>query len=462
MAKVDLRVVISLIVAAAMTGCAGAGNGPSLPPPNSNAAGSGGGISASQDAFRGSKGRQRRIALDKTGQAITLPPTSAMTERITLPANNAPAGASLDVTVSKALPFNAPRIPARKSQAFMAFTLEATTDVTLDGVPKFSVRLHSKPANNGAMYAWAYSPQNGWREFGPISVSGNVVTFGGSRKHVKLERGVVYDVIPFTAAPTQGCPTSQVLFVANNHNGTVTEFAPPYTGAPIATLPVGGGPSFIAFDPSGNLWVSNSAFAPPYTGAPIITIPIGGNDPIFGVVFDPSSDVFLANLFASNVTEWAPPYPPSAPVAAISNGINGPLGLTFDHSGNLFVANFSGNTVTEYAPPFNNAAPIATITNGVAAPFGLAFNSSGDLFVANFLGGTVTAYAPPFTGTPITTISKGLDEQSGVAFDANDNLFVSNQANSTITEYVPPYTGSPVATLSNPANADPVGLLFGP
>jgi sugar lactone lactonase YvrE len=74
------------------------------------------------------------------------------------------------------------------------------------------------------------------------------------------------------------------LFVANLYNDTVTEYAPPYTGPPSATISIGlSGPEGLAFDTSGDLFVANrgnvTEYAPPYTGAPIATISNGVGEP---------------------------------------------------------------------------------------------------------------------------------------------------------------------------------------
>lgn len=469
MAKADVRVVlISVSAAALVVACSGGGNGPSVTPMNPMNA-SGGFARAARSAAlpKAERGRQR-IALDRTGKAVTLPSVAGMTERITLPSNDAQPGASLEVTVSTALPPSLERLPARESMGFLSIALEASADVAFHGIPKFSLRLRSRPPNHGAFYAWTFSAQRGWRDFGPMTVSGNVLTFGGSRKNLKLQRGIVYDVVPFTAVASQGCPGA-VLFVANSANNTVTEYAPPYTGEPVATISNSlSAPAGLAFDASGDLFVANSGnntvteYASPYKSAPIATIAIGPSSPFgpFGLAFDASGNLFVSNSQAGSVTEYASPYT-GAPIATISNGLSGPAGLAFDASDNLFVANNltqTPGTVTEYASPYTGA-PIAAVTIGLNAPLAVAFDASENLFVSNQIGGGISEYVAPYTGAPIATIlSNGA---TGLAFDTNDNLFVANFGESRITEYAPPYTGAPIATNSNGVQV-PSGLAFGP
>ncbi|MHB8357741.1 MAG: hypothetical protein ACYDDQ_13745 [Vulcanimicrobiaceae bacterium] len=278
---------------------------------------------------------------------------------------------------------------------------------------------------------------------------------------------------------TVGMKYLLLLFVANGSkifggSGTVTEYAPPYTGAPTATISNSvNDPGGLAFDSSGNLFVANQAnnnvteYAPPYTGAPTATISNSVNVP-WGVAFDSSGNLFVANLATNNVTEYAPPFSnSSAPTATISNSVNKPVGLAFDSSGDLFVANLTNNNVTEYAPPYTGA-PTATISNSVNVPNGLAFDSSGDLFVANVLGYNVTEYAPPYTNTP-TIISNSMGSggrPAGLALDPSGNLFVAIYTypgppllSGPVLEYAPPYTGAPAATISNSVTT-PVGVAI--
>ena len=168
-----------------------------------------------------------------------------------------------------------------------------------------------------------------------------------------------------------------LLFVANNSNGTVTEYALPDTNnaAPKMTISNVTTPSGLAFDSTGDLFVANygnakvTEYAPPYTGTPT-TVFLSGLSHANCLAFDSSDHLFVSNDWG-NVAEYAPPYT-GTPIATISNSVGTPQGLTFDSSGNLFVANW-GNAVTEYAPPFSNtSAPIATISNAVGNPWGLA------------------------------------------------------------------------------------------
>jgi hypothetical protein len=262
----------------------------------------------------------------------------------------------------------------------------------------------------------------------------------------------------------------QTLFVANHGSDSVTEYAPPYTGAPTTISNGVVVPDALAMDAAGDLFVASydagvTEYASPYTGAPTVTIASGINEPD-ALTLDAAGDVFVANFagYTGNtgaVTEYAPPYTGTS--ATITTGIEQPGSLALDAYGDVFVANLFNSTVTEYAPPYTGAP--TTISTGMDRPEGLALDAAGDLFVANAFNGTVTKYVPPYTAAP-TTISNGVSLPDAVVLNGTGDLFVANDGTNKVTEYAPPYTGSPIATVSDNVNGpvamelDGAGNLF--
>ena len=114
--------------------------------------------------------------------------------------------------------------------------------------------------------------------------------------------------------------------MTNFDNGTVSKFAPGST-SPAATLTGLTNPDALAFDSSGNLYVTNWG---------------GGS--------------------STTVCEFAPGS--TTPTATLT-GLTNPNALAFDSSGNLYVANETGTTVSEFAP--GSTTPTATIT-GLSEP----------------------------------------------------------------------------------------------
>jgi hypothetical protein len=262
----------------------------------------------------------------------------------------------------------------------------------------------------------------------------------------------------------------QTLLLASETNNKVLAYAPPYTGTPTSITNGVYQPATLAMDRAGDLFVTGRSagvteYAPPYTAAPSATV-TSGIDQATALALDAASDLFVAS-YAGNtgntgaVTEYAVPYT-AAPAVTITAGVAQPTALALDSSGNLFVMNFYTNTVTEYAPPYTQTSPTTTISTGIDWPDAMALNAAGDLFVANYIKNTVTEYAPPYTGAP-TTISAGVSIPDALAINGAGDLFVANST--SITEYAPPYTGSPVATISDYDTAtamafDGMGDLF--
>jgi len=190
---------------------------------------------------------------------------------------------------------------------------------------------------------------------------------------------------------------------------------------------------------------SVTVYAPPYTGAPTATILNGVVQPI-ALLTDASMNLYVANAFGGtsnggSVTIYAPPY--TGQPTTISSGINNPGALALDSAGNLWVANQAGNglsgSVTEYAPPFTGG-PVRTITSFSGVPTGIALDPQGNLFLAN--GSALLEFAAPYTTLPATVIS-GLSVANGFTFDATGNLYYVD-SNGAVELLPPPYNQPPL------------------
>ena len=176
-----------------------------------------------------------------------------------------------------------------------------------------------------------------------------------------------YDPQPF-ATITKGVSGPVALefdskanaFVANASNGTVTQYAQPWAGGPVATYSSGlKKPALLASGPNGDLAVGDA-----------------DNDVV--EVFVPPSTAKVASIAV-----------PAAPSA-----------IAFDSGSNLWVA--TAGQVARYAPPYTGTPTV--ILNGavgIANPVSLsydAFNKS--LYVADAGKGAVMGFKQPFTGQP--------------------------------------------------------------
>ncbi|MGA2663650.1 MAG: NHL repeat-containing protein [Nitrososphaerales archaeon] len=251
-------------------------------------------------------------------------------------------------------------------------------------------------------------------------------------------------------------------------------------------------PTGLAFDPSGNLWVVDSGdnrileFAAPFATGEKASIVIGQptfggyvgattsgglNDPSY-VAFDPSGNLWVTDQGNNRVLEFAAPFSigekasvvighanftsfaPSSTVTAKS--LFEPVGIAFDSKGDLWVVDSGDDRVLEYTAPFSigDSAAIAVIgqssltgtSTGLHA-LAIAFDSGGDLWVSDGISG-VTEYQGPLstgeagiqeigptvngTGTPP---GDKLRDPQGIAFDANDNLWVADYDHGRVVVY---------------------------
>ena len=159
----------------------------------------------------------------------------------------------------------------------------------------------------------------------------------------------------------------------------------------------------LAFDASGDLWVSNYA------------------------------NNTLVEFTASQLTASGSPTP-AVTLSARGGSLAGPDSLAFDSSGDLWAANAGNSTVVEYAPSqltTNGSAPTpaatlsSTATHSLDSPVGLAFDPSGNLWVSDDSNNSLVEFAPGqlATGSPTPTATivgtaTGIDEPGGIAIVA--------------------------------------------
>jgi hypothetical protein len=155
-----------------------------------------------------------------------------------------------------------------------------------------------------------------------------------------------------------------------------------------------------------------------------------------------------------------------APEARFTKGMRGPFVVVFDPSGDLWAANVNTGTLIEFTRAelaTANPVPAVTISSAsgaLANPYGMAFDRSGNLFVVGNGAGKVYEYAKwqlrrSGSPTPVGTISDFPGTPLGDAFDPSGDLWVTIQVSSgcpqgCVVEFPPAElaTADPAATVT--------------
>lgn len=276
------------------------------------------------------------------------------------------------------------------------------------------------------------------------------------------------------------------LWVADRGNCRVLEFKPPFASGMNASVSIGqpdfvsGGnlgvwgcpyassltatsmesPVAVAFDPNGNLWVSDEAagrvteYAPPFSNGMAASVVIG--------------QINMQNAYPCNGSgygEHGPAVPPTAATLCT------PEGITFDSLGDLWITDQANLRVLEFVPPFTTGMaaslvlgqPDTTVFTGngtckasattFCAASALAFDKDGNLWVSDWSFNRVLRFVPPFsTGMAANLVigqanftdygpspTDAMDDPLVLAFDSNGTLLVADE-NSHILIYAPPFS----------------------
>jgi sugar lactone lactonase YvrE len=129
-------------------------------------------------------------------------------------------------------------------------------------------------------------------------------------------------------------------------NNRVLEFKPPFANGMAASLVIGQ----TDFVSKGEATTASGLSFP------------------FGVAFDSAGDLWIGDTDNNRVLEFKPPFANGMSASLVlgqasftaggsSDGQSGfslPFGIAFDSSGNLYVADYENNRTLEFAPPFSN------------------------------------------------------------------------------------------------------------
>jgi streptogramin lyase len=207
------------------------------------------------------------------------------------------------------------------------------------------------------------------------------------------------------------------------------------------------GPQGLAFDSSGNLWVSN------YFSGTIVKFN-ADNLNNFGTPTAPTSNALVPSKF----------------IQVAGGAANDLRNIAFDATGNLWVTNSSSTTKQVYkfdaATLNNNPAPGVTLS-GFISPYGIAFDDSGRLWIADgtkikrFNTPPTQTSANPPTDAELSNQAVAFDGVNALAFDKNSGLWALDKngiqyfasastlnGNATLTSKLLKITGSAAQSIA--------------
>ncbi len=240
--------------------------------------------------------------------------------------------------------------------------------------------------------------------------------------------------------------TAKVLYVADPQNDRVVLYDPTMPNpSPIGQITAGMSfPSGLAVDKSGTLYVANQ-------GNGTVTEYLAGKTKVFfkitsglsapyGIGVDGAGRVFVSNL-TGGVAAFKPGK--SSPYETVAAGPN-PCGVAIDHENNVYVASDSENRVYEIPAGSSTAQNLGLV--GLNGPIGLAFKSEDTLYVGNYGGNNVEIY-PSGSKSPSTTLTTGLAGPTLNGFVKGGVFFQSNEDSGLVQGYKGKQT-SPFSTIT--------------
>ena len=266
------------------------------------------------------------------------------------------------------------------------------------------------------------------------------------------------------------------------------------------------GPSGIALDSAGNLWIAEAGGNRVWRSAPGggLTLAAGltgddsagytgdGSDATAArlnapesVSVDSAGNLYIADTLNHAIREVLAG---GTIITIAGNGMPGysgdggpayaallhaPSGIVADSAGNVYIAD-SGNHAVRKIDTLGTISTVAgTGTPGFSgdggsaaaaqlnAPTGVALDSAGNLFIADTSNqrirevaqnGTITTIAgfglAGFSGDGGPALLAGLNQPAGLAIDADGNIFVADQANQCIRQLTPSNDSAPPAAQS--------------
>ena len=233
------------------------------------------------------------------------------------------------------------------------------------------------------------------------------------------------------------------IYVCNYNNGTISEYnsSGTYLGKFASSFSFNN-PCGIVFDSSGNAYVMDTGDGKIYkfnsSGTSLGTIVSSLGHPL-GIAIDASNNIYIATYNTGTNVSSVTKYNSTGSLLLTlpTTGMNQADGVAVDASGNIYVLNRATNfstpnslgNVTEYS---TTGTYIGVFSSGYNDPLAISIDASGNVFVADSHNNQVRIYSSG--GVLLNTIT-GLTDVEGFVADANGNLFISDYTNNTVKKY---------------------------
>ena len=412
-------------------------------------------------------------AISNAPVATAVPAPAGYTQGISIPLVDASAGTTVSLSAGNSVPAGLTTLGSRRVQSARRHTAADSNDtlfydaiqpsaaITVAGNISFTQAFPAGVLTAGTQYYLAFydttQASPAWQTIaGPVTASGNSLTFSGTVSSFTLQAGKLYGFATFSEATLTATPPpapQTLVYYGNGQGLTIATEA----GTVQSTLAI---PSdSFDLDDSGNVYaasylngVSSLLMYPAGSSTSSITYQPTVADEMFVAVSGAGEVAAIHNVNSNGVLVtdvWDPGSTGGPPARTIMTNV--PSGITnfgFTHDGTLYLPNnLAGSAPTYEVIPPGSSTPSRTITEAIVAPSQYAnfspnysaLGPDGTLYVTEYTFGqpdpNAGLYIYPVSG-PERFIAAASDANGpgpqGVDVDGSNNIYVVNN-NTAVT-----------------------------